>query len=299
MESKREFWARIALFSAALIWGGSFVVVKSAVDDIGTNYLLAMRFSTACVILLVIFMKRLKKTDLRYIVRGGILGALLYSAYLTQTLGITTTTPGKNAFLTAVYVVLVPFIYWLTSGKRPDIFNFIAAGGALLGIGLVSLGKGFAIGIGDSLTLLGGLFYALHMIFVARFTQHEDADAVLLTIYQFAFCGLFSLTSALLFEEMPVNLNMQTLWGIGFLAIFATALCLLLQNVGQKYTPPAAASILLSLESVFGVLFSVLCGTETLSLRITLGFAVIFVSVLISETKLSFLSLPKRGRAEK
>ena len=282
-----SLWAKLALFSAALIWGSSFIVMKDSVDAFPPNILLGIRFTTATLLLCAIFFKRLKAFNRQYLLHGGVIGLCLFLAYCTQTIGLTGTTPGKNAFLTAVYCVLVPFLMWIFYKARPDIFHFAAAVLCITGIGLVALDGDFTMGYGDALTLVGGFFYAMHMITVARFSQ--DKDPVLLTITQFGFVAVFSWAAGLIFETFPTEFPLHSLGGILYLAVFATAVCLLLQNVGQKYTSPASAAILLSLESVFGVLFSVLFYDEPLSPRLIAGFALIFVAVIVSETKLSFL----------
>lgn len=209
-------------------------------------------------------------------------------AYCSQTVGITDTTPGKNAFLTAIYCVIVPFLFWAVDHRRPNLYQFAAAVLCIGGIGLVSLDGNFSIRMGDALTLLGGFFYAAHMVAVAKVCQNRDP--ILITILQFGFAGLFSWIVTLLFEPLPSALpDLETMGSIGYLAVFCTAGALLLQNIGQAYTHPAPAAILLSLESVFGVFFSVLIYHEELTGQLMLGFLLIFVAVLVSETKLSFL----------
>lgn len=280
--------ARLALFAAAMIWGSSFFIVKNATDSIPPNYLLALRFTIAFLLLCVIFVKKLKQINRDYLIRGAVIGLFLFSGYSMQTIGITDTTPGKNAFLTAVYCVIVPFLFWIVSKKRPDKYNFFAAVLCLTGIGFVSLTESFSICFGDLLTLLGGLIFAMHIVAVSLLTK--DRDPVLITILQFGYSAVFSWIVTLCFERpLPASMSSNTIWAILFLAVFATAVALLLQNVGQKYTHPAAASIILCLESVFGVLFSVIFYGETLTPRLVFGFILIFVAIIISETKLSFI----------
>lgn len=284
---KKGIGAKAALFIAALIWGGSFLIVKNSMDMIQPHMLLAIRFTLGCLLLSIVFHKRLKALNKDYFIKGGIIGACLFAAYSLQTIGILDTTPGKNAFLTAIYCVLVPFFYWIVDRKRPDRYNILAAGITLLGIGLVSMNGDFSIGIGDTLTLISGVVFAIHLVAVAKFSK--TMDPILLTILQFGYAAVFSWIVGLLFEEFPVSWNMQMLGGLLYLSVFATAVALLLQNVGQKYTNPAPASIILSLESVFGVMFSILFYGEELTLRLFFGFFLIFIAVIISETKLSFL----------
>ena len=290
-----SFLAKLALFSAALIWGSSFFMVKNTVESIPPTFLLAVRFTVAALLLSAVFWKKWKQFSWDYLLRGGIVGFCLFLAYCSQTIGITDTTPGKNAFLTAVYCVIVPFLFWAVDRKKPDWYQFFAAVLCIGGIGLVSLEGSFSIRMGDSLTLLGGFFYAAHMVAVAKVCR--DRDPILITILQFGFAGLFSWIVTLLFEPFPTALpDWETLGSIGYLAVFCTAGALLLQNVGQAHTHPASAAILLSLESVFGVFFSVLIYHEALTGKLLAGFCLIFFAVLVSETKLSFLRRGSRLR---
>ena len=293
--TKKHIGAKMALFGATLIWGSSFLIVKNTMDVMQPHVLLALRFTIGCLLLGIIFYKRLKNLNKDYFIKGGIIGVCLFLAYSLQTIGITDTTPGKNAFLTAIYCVLVPFMFWAVDKRRPDVFNVIAAFVSILGIGLVSLNGNFSIRMGDCFTLAGGVIYAAHIVAVAKFGK--DKDPILLTIIQFAYAAVFSWIIALLFEDVPSKLNVEALAGLFYLAVFATAVALLLQNIGQKYTNPAPASIILSLESVFGVIFSVIFYHELITIRLFIGFCFIFLAIIISETKLRFLIRYKKVKS--
>lgn len=279
--------SKLALLTAALIWGGSFVFMKSLTEVLSTQYLLAIRFSLATLVMVVVLLPRLKKLNLSYLWRGGVIGLCLFGAYSFQTYGLMDTTPGKNAFLTAIYCVLVPFLYWAVDKVRPDGYNVAAALMAVAGIGLVSLNGDLSMGHGDALTLVGGLFFALHMVAITKLGR--GYDSLLITMLQFAGVALCSWIGALCFEEAP-TLAVFTPAAAGelaYLVVGATCLTLSLQTFGQQHTSPAAAAILLSLESVFGALISVVAG-ERPTPAVIAGFAVIFCAVVISETKLSF-----------
>jgi len=279
--------SKLALFGASVIWGSSFLVVKNSMDCMQPHTLLAFRFTIGSTLLCLIFIKRLKKINKDYFIRGGITGIFLFIAYSLQTIGITDTTPGKNAFLTAVYCVIVPFLYWIIEKNKPDKFNIAAAVLCLAGIGFVSLDDDLMIRFGDAFTLFSGFFYAAHMVVLSKLTK--DKDPVLLTIVQFGYTAAFSWVAALLFEDIPRSLSRNEIFDLLYLAVFATALALLLQTVGQKYTKPAPASIILSLEAVFGVLFSVIFYGEDVSPKLLIGFTLIFIAIITSETKWSFL----------
>ncbi len=289
MDQRKEhrITSKLALFGASLIWGSSFLIMKNSVDAISPHFLLALRFTIGCLLLSLIFHRRLKQLNASYFIKGGLIGLFLFLAYSLQTIGLTGTTPGKNAFLTAIYCVIVPFLYWAVDRKKPDVFHLSAAFLTILGIGLVSLTSSLTIEYGDAFTMAGGFFYAAHMVAVAKLTR--DKDPVLITILQFGYAALISWIIALLSEDMTLPMEAGVLSGVLYLSVFATAVALLLQNVGQKYTNPAPAAIILSLEAVFGVLFSVIFYGEEVDIKLLFGFLLIFLAVIISETKLSFL----------
>lgn len=295
-ENRIGLLAKPALLAATLIWGSSFIIVKDIVDILSPNLLLAIRFSVGCIVLSIIFHKNLRKLNKQYFKQGAVIGSMLFLAYCSQTIGITDTSPGKNAFLTAVYCVIVPFLFWAVSKKRPDRYNVIAALICITGIGLVSLNDDFSIRMGDAMTLVGGFFYAAHIVAVSKFGS--DKDPVLITILQFGYSAIYSIIVSLIFERntyASFTISSELIFCVGYLSLFCTAAALLLQNFGQKYTSPSSASIILGLESVFGVIFSILLYDEPMTLKIGAGFVLIFVAVIISETKLSFL---RKGSAK-
>ncbi len=291
---KTDTIAKLALLLATIIWGSSFIIMKDALDNIGTFFLLAVRFIGAFLLLAIVFWKKMKKINGEVIKAGFVMGTALITAYITQTFGLAETTPGKNAFLTAGYCILVPFLYWFTAGRRPDRYNISAALLCIAGIGLVALDDNLTMGRGDMLTLVCCVFYALHIIVSARYTQ--TMDVMLLTILQFFFAALWSSVLCLIFEPLPSldGVPAYTWFSLAYLCLFATAGALGLQTYGLKYTTPSAGALLLSLESVFGVIFSVLAGAEAVTPRLLLGFVVIFVAIVVSETKLEFLQKKKR-----
>lgn len=287
--------AKLSLFLATIIWGTTFFIMEGTIENIGIFTLLAIRFTIAALLLSAILFKRLKTIDKGYILRGFVLGAFVIAAYIAQTYGLADkgTTPGKNAFLTAIYCIIVPFLFWAITKVKPDRYNIIAAILCIFGITLVSTnGNDFnSICNGDLLTLLGGIFFAIHMVCVSIYSKGRDI--LLLTMLQFLFAGIISWAGVLAFEREPLSLSIETWGSILYLAIFATCICYILQNVGQKYTPPSSAALILSLEAVFGVLFSVIFTEEILTLKLFIGFSVIFISILISEIKPKFLRLKK------
>ena len=290
--------AKPMLFAAAFIWGSSFFIMKDTLDSMPVQYLLAIRFTTGAVLLGLVCWKKWRpfmKPD--YLWRGGLMGLCLYLAYAIQTYGLERTTSSKNAFLTAVYCVLVPFFHWAFSRVRPDKFDILAAVLCVAGVGLVSLNGDLSINIGDLLTLLCAVFYALHIVVTAK--VYPERDISLLTVFQFAFAPLFAWIGGLLTEDFPATAlsSAEVLLPMAYLGIMATTVALLFQNVGLVYSDPSSGAVILSLESVFGVLCSVVFYGDPVTVKLMAGFLLIFLAVVCSETKFAFLKqkLNKNG----
>lgn len=294
--------AKPMLFAAALIWGTSFFIMKNALDAVPVFFLLAIRFTAGAVLLALVCARRWKAFTPDYLWRGAVMGGFLCLAYSVQTFGLSMTTPSKNAFLTAVYCVIVPFLTWAVVKKRPDRYNIAAALLCVTGVGLVSLNEQLSINTGDLLTLVCAIFYASHIVAVEKVSPGKDIT--LLTVFQFAFAGLFAWIGGALTETFPAQAltDPQVFLPLLYLCVMATTVALLFQNVGQVWSDPASASVILSLESVFGVLFSVIFYGDPVTPRLLMGFVLIFVAVVCSETKFSFLrrsSRPQLSEAEK
>lgn len=278
---------RLLIIVATIIWGSSFVIVKDVTNAITPAWILAVRFSAAAVIMGVIFLGRralyFEKSHVGY---GLLFGLAMFLAYYTQTIGITDTTPGKNAFLTGTYCVIVPFLAWLLLRRRPNRFNIVAAALCIAGIGFISLdGESgeMSIRFGDAMTLVCAVFYALHIILVSKFA--EGRDIYVLTLWQFVGVAACSWVVGLAFEPAPswAALPADCWISLGYLAVACTTVALLFQNIGQAHLPPASAALLLSLEAVFGVAFSVALGAESLTPRVVIGFALVFAAIVVSE----------------
>lgn len=279
---------KIALAGAAAIWGGSFVVIKGALDVVPPCWLMFVRFFFSALIVGALFWKRVRPhLDASTLRCGSVLGILSGTAFVVQNIGLTDTTPGRNAFLTATYCVMVPFVNWAVARRRPGATSIVAAALGILGVGLLSLGDDFSVGLswGDMLTLVSAVLYALHIVAVARFSA-SGHEVMTMTVTQLAMSAVVSLAAALVLEGV-IDFGVFAdpgIWGaLFYLVILSSAVCMVMQNLGQAHVPPAPASLLLSLESVFAVIASVLFYGEVVTPRLACGFASIFAAVVVSE----------------
>ena len=250
----------LGLLCAACIWGFAFVIVKDSLDCVPAIYMLAFRFTIASLALALVYAKRLFAFNFSYLKYGAVLGLYLFLAYSFQTVGCVYTTAGKNAFLTAIYVILVPLLGWPLKKRRPESHVFIAALTALAGIGMLVLkdkGGALKVNIGDVLTLICGIFYAVHILFTAHYDQNRDP--VLLTVFQFVFAAIFSWIAAPFIDgPFPGGAleDSKIVFSMLYLGIFSTMVAFVLQNVCLKYLQSSLAALFLSTEAVFGVFFS-------------------------------------------
>lgn len=287
MEEKKSLKADISLILVAIIWGSGFVVTKNALDHILPYYLLSYRFLISFFLMALVFFKRLRKMTLEDFKAGCIIGIFLFLGFATQTVGLNYTTAGKQAFITATNVVMVPFIYWGISKKRPDKYEIIAVILCFIGIGILSYEKGIGMGYGEFLTFLCAIFFAMHISSIGYFAQKHDP--IVLSVIQMLIAGLFSLVGTLIFEPGAGAIPKEAIFPVLYLAVFSTLIAFLVQNIAQKYTSSTHAAIILSLEAVFGSVFSLIFLKEPFGLRFVIGCMAIFVSIITTETKWQFL----------
>ena len=283
--TKRELMADAILVLTAFIWGTGFVVMKNTLDSVPPGAIIAIRYSIASVLTAIMFRKHLKGLERGDVFRGAIVGLLLAGAYIVQTIGLSMTTAGKNAFLTTVYVLLVPFGCYLVFREKLGKRNFIAAAMMLAGIGCLSLdGESGGLNLGDLLTLVCGVLFAAHIMAVERCQKKTNTYALI--VLQFAFAAVIALVYSLIFErEMELSVNMSMAGGLFYLSVFSTTGAMSLQNIGQSMAPASHAAILLSLESVFGALASCLLLGEVLTPTMLAGFAIIFLALVVNSVK--------------
>lgn len=280
--------ADISLVFVALFWGLGFVAMKDALDTFPTFWLLTLRFGSAALLMGMFFRRRLAAITKEDIRAGAIIGVFLFLGFATQTLGLNYTTPGKQAFLTATYVVIVPFLSWGLRRIFPGALSFFASFVCLVGMGMLTLQEGaLSIGKGDTLTLVCALFFACHLIAIEHFAAKKDP--MILALLQILMVCLLSLPAALVFETWPGFQGGSGLWSIAYTVVFCTIVAFAVQNTAQKFTPSTHTAILLSLESVFGALAGIYFLGEVFTPRMAAGCALIFVAVLLTEAGPSLL----------
>ena len=263
--------AIFALFLAAFTWGSAFCVLKDTLENVSPIWLLAFRFLLAGIIMTLVCIPRMKKMSIRTLKRGIIMGIVLYFEFLFFTVGLQYTTSSKSSFIIGSYVAILPLIYWVIRGKKPQRADILAALVCIVGLGFILLGSFDGVNKGDLISLLSAVCYAIHIVVTGIFAREEDG---------------------FLLNMLQIGTSGMNIGSIAYLAVFCTVVPYLLSVFGQKYVKTSTSGVILSFESVFGCILSILILGEHPGVRFVIGAMLMMCSFLIVE-KIS-LPLPKR-----
>lgn len=299
-EKKIRLLAQLGLLLVAVIWGWGFMATRLAVDDhLSASFIMMGRFLIAAAVFGAAFWKHIQATITWRMVRGGVLvGIFLFLGFMVQTLAMERTTPSNAAFLTATNVVMVPLLWWAAVRRRPPVKMFAACAACLIGIGILSFspGEGFSIHGGDLLALLCALFFACQIVLTGILAARMDARV--LVFLQFLTAAVLSTAAFFMLDGSLVSFYpSKGLAAVGYLGVFSTCLCYLLQTLGQQYVPASKAALILCMESLFGSVFSVMMGYDQLTGSLVAGGLVIMCAVILSEANFPAKRRPAKDAA--
>lgn len=291
---KQEFKGNLLLMLTALIWGCAFVAQSVSMDYVGPFTFQCVRSLLGSAVLVPVFLlldSRKKhngtyqaptKENRRTLRRAGLVcGCIMTVAANLQQYGIQYTTAGKAGFITAMYILLVP-IFGLFLHKKVSPRLWICVAAAVLGLYLLSVTEGFSsIGKGDIYVLLCAVAFAFHIMAVDHYASL--VDGVRLSCIQFLICGVLSGLMMFLKETPNINSILDAALPIGYSGIMSCGIAYTLQIIGQKYTKPTVASLLMSLESVFAVLAGILILNEIPTPRETIGCILMFAAIILAQ----------------
>ena len=293
--NRQKLKGNLLLLLTSVVWGFSFIAQSKGVELISPVAFNGIRSMLGAVVLIpVIFLLDLGKKkrntyppqNIKTLLLGGLVcGTLLCIATTLQTIGMVYTSPGKSGFITALYMVFIPII-GLLCGKKTRPLLWVCVLIATCGLYMMCINTTEKINIGDVLTIICAVVFSFHILAIDYFSP--KVDGVKLACLQFFVCGVISLVYMFLFEEPKLEPILDAWMSIAYSGIFSCGVAYTLQIVGQKYTDPTSASILMSLESVFATLATVvlvalgwdLTGGQ-LSGREILGCVLMFVAIIM------------------
>lgn len=285
----------LMLLLTAFIWGTSFIAQSIGVNSISPFTFIGIRSLLGGLVLLpviyILDMGKKKrnqpviKFDKKLLAGGISCGIILCAASTLQTAGMIYTSPGKSGFITALYMVIVPII-GLFMGKKISLPIVAAVIGAVIGMYLLCIDSAFSINKGDVLTLLCAFIFSAHILVIDYFSP--QTDGIKLSCLQFFVCGIAATLIAVIFERPAVAPIIESWIPLCYSGFLSCGVAYTLQVVGQKYTDPTSASILMSLESVFATLSTVVLVAlgwnltgGTLSPREIAGCVLMFISIML------------------
>ena len=278
--------AHAPLAGNTLIWGATFTVVKSALQDISPPLFLALRFSLATAVLAALWLGGWggHKADRRALTGGILTGFLLFAGFLLQTLGLQYTTPPKSAFLTGLASVMVPLLAALVYRNKPQASEVLGVLVATAGLGLMTLeGPIGSIGKGDLLTLFCALAFAGQIVTLGHYSEKASYEA--LSVIQVGTSGVLALALWGWSRPAHVEWHPGVIYAILVTGLLATALAFTVQAWAQKFTSSTRTALIYMLEPVFAWLISYWALGEGLAGRAVVGAVLILGGVVLVEVK--------------
>lgn len=283
----KKYLGILGLITVTVIWGGGFVASDIALESLTPFQIMAIRFLIAAVIMTGLGAKQIKTITKEEVRCGCLLGTALFAAFALQIIGLQYTTASKNAFLTATNVVFVPFIALVIYKKKIAAKSLIGAAMAIVGAGVLSLQSDFSIGLGDVLTLFCAVGFAFQIFLTGEYVG--KIRPTVLNFLQMTAAFVLSAAGCVLSGGFDFHPTTRSILAVLYLGVVSTSITYLLQTVSQKYVDETKAAIILSMEAVFGTVFSVILLGESVTTRMIIGSALILGAVLVSE-----LQFPKK-----
>lgn len=273
------------LILVTIVWGSTFFIIKDTVESVNPFFIVFGRVFLASIPMLLYVFFRNKKSlfNKQAIIKGSILGLLLTTTYISQTIGLQYTSSGHSAFITSIAVILVPVIMFFgykAQLLKSDYFSIFIV---MIGLFLLTYDFETHLNKGDAITLITAISLAFHIVLSGRYVK--TTEFLSLITYQFVSASVFSLIGSLFMGyEHGFDLNLissESIWAIAYLGFFGTLFCYFVSVWIQKYESSVKVAIVFSLEPVFAALFAYLFVNEILNLKEISGTVLILLGVIL------------------
>lgn len=276
---KLKSWALLALVFVAIVWGAGFVLMKDAITQQPVFDFLATRFTLATLVMIAIRPQVLSSITKQTLLRGSVLGIMLGLAYITQTIGLDLTTAAITGFLTGLYVVFTPLLFWFVFKKKVEKKVIVGTTLALTALLFISF-NGISFDPGQVWLIACALLFAGHIIGLSFWSNAKEIYP--LTVVQLGAGSIVCWLGAVPDGYQPPP--SAFVWGtVVFTAVFATAMAFLIQTWAQSIMDPSRVAIILTGEIVFAAAIAVAVGQEVLTARTLIGGVLIVIAMLIVE----------------
>ena len=279
----KRYIRELALVLVTLIWGVGFVVTKNAITEVGPITFIAWRFVIASIVMVIIFGRRGIRTSKRAMIGGGVIGLFLGTGYIFQTIGLQHTTNSNTAFITGMYVVLVPILAFFLLKRRPSGAVLVGVVVGFVGLALLSVNENLQMNRGDVWVVACAVLFALHLIAITFYVMRYSE--IVLATYQIFTTAILALIASFVFEAPTVDAVLSQIWPLLFTGVLGTSYAFYAMTWAQKKIPPTRVGLILLLESPSGAFFGWLLAGEILGPRQLVGCALILLAMVIAELR--------------
>ncbi len=290
--------AEALLLLVTLVWGGTFTVIKSALATITPSTFVLTRFGIATALAVAIWPRSLRLADRDLLVKGLVLGGLFGIGFVLQSIGLALTSASSSAFITGTMVAFVPFVFRIIEGTRVQRSHIVTVGVVILGLWLFTEPEAKGINLGDVLTLIAAVLWAVYIVYIDLWTKElreQPQKLNLLVILQFASTVVIALMGTWFLDapHTTTQWSIPLVGGILYCAILASVFTTWAQTRFQQYTHPVRAGVIYAMEPIFAAVIALIALHESWSWRQGIGAGVIVGAVIIPD----ILLLVKRARS--
>jgi drug/metabolite transporter (DMT)-like permease len=268
-----------ALLFTTASWGSTFFLIKDLLDRVPTLDFLAVRFTIAGLVMLVLAHRSVLGLPRESLRRAVVVGAIYGVAQILQTAGLAHTAASVSGFITGMYVVCTPLLASVLLRTRITGLTWAAVALATAGLGVLTL-DGFSVGYGEALTFVAATLYALHIVALGAWSTARDALGM--SVVQLLVIAVICLVATAP-DGVVLPDRGQDWAAIVYMALVAGALGLVAQTWAQSQLSPTRTAIIMSMEPVFAAFFAVLLGGEDVGLRMCIGGAMVLAAMLVVE----------------
>jgi drug/metabolite transporter (DMT)-like permease len=288
----------LSLLLVTIFWGAGFPITKFALQTIPPLYHIGLRFLIAAVLLSIIFYKKIAKVDKSILKPAATMAVLLFMTYALQTVGLLYTTASKSAFYSGLAVLFVPMLSFIFYKSKVNINTLISITFAFVGLFLLSFsGNVFSFNIGDLMTVLNSVSYAVLLLLTSDYVK--DHDPTQLSIVQMYMVSILGFAAAMIFDKWDTPMSLLSFNSLLFSAVLCTAFAFWMQATAQKFTSASHVALIFTMEPVFGAFTAWLLLHEKLGFKGFAGGLFIILAMLIAEFDFKTLKvrfLPIKGR---
>lgn len=294
----REAKAELLLFILAMIWGGSFVAAKFSMTAFDPYYVCLLRYGLGFLVLWFLFPKERKKLDKPTLIGGLEVGILLGVGTAFQMVGLKYTTPANQTFIIVSYVITVPLLNFIISKVRPGGHILVAAVFTVIGVGFLTLGPGTGFNIGDGMTFIMALLFALQIICIDHWMP-KVTSSIMFTAAQFFAATVISIILFFINGRTIYTgeITAAAITGITYIVILNTVVGYVIQNYAQRDASPDKSALIISSESLFGTFAAYFFAGESFPPKKIVGCILILIGQFIAQVLPALKKIGRERRA--